>query len=92
MMASEGVNALSEFLTCQKKLFQVWCVRGNAAKNGASGNEVREHKSVYVSATSIENASLKAVQFLNQAQGMNDYEIESVRVEAGNGSDSVFID
>ena len=94
MMASDGINALSELLTCQKKLFRVWCVRVNAAKNGVSGNEneVREHKSVYVASTSIENASLKAVQFLNQAQGVTDYEVDNVGVVAGNGSDAVFID
>lgn len=94
MMASDGINALSELLTCQKKLFRVSCVRGNAAKNGVSGNgnEVQEYRSVYVASMSIENASLKAVQFLNQAQGVTDYEVDNVSVVAGNGSDTVFID
>lgn len=84
-------NALGEFLLGKKQLFRVTCKRPDETQG--RGSEAYPWKEAYVAATSLENAALKAVQYFNQKDGVNDYIATDVQLRATqDGEGDVFID
>ena len=89
-----STDALGQFLVNAGKvsLFQVRCRRPEESLTKEEKENRWDWPRAYVAGSSLENASLKAIQYFNQKHGVNDYIATEVSLYASSDNEKdVFI-